>query len=131
MAGIDKLSFGLTALMYFMASTLTAALTENAPSAPVASPEVYKVIAENMDFRIIKATLQPGQEDKSHSHPADQVSLYQTDCKLRLTNLDGTSIVISQKPGEAAVRMGKPIVSHKVKNIGENVCAIWIVESGN
>jgi hypothetical protein len=131
MTGIGKLSIGLTALMYFMALSFTSALAENAPPAPVASPEVYKVVAENMDFQVIKATLQPGQEDKLHSHPADQVTLYQTDCKLHLTNLDGTSIVISQKHGEAAVRMGKPILAHKVKNIGEKVCVIWIVESKN
>jgi hypothetical protein len=129
MSGIGKLSLGLSALMYSMALSLTSAPAENAPPAPVASPEVYTVVAENMDWRVIKAALQPGQEDKFHSHPADQVSLYQTDCKLQLTSLDGTSIVVSQKQGEAAVRMGKPIVAHKVKNIGEKVCVIWIVES--
>ena len=127
MAGIGKLSIGLTALIFHALSS-TSAQAENAPPAPVASPEVYKVVAENMDWSVIKATLQPGQEDKFHSHPADQVSLYQTDCKLRLTSLDGTSIVVSQKQGEAAVRMAKPIVAHKVKNIGEKVCIIWIVE---
>ena len=106
MAGIGKLSIGLTALIFHALSS-TSAQAENAPPAPVASPEVYKVVAENMDWSVIKATLQPGQEDKFHSHPADQVSLYQTDCKLRLTSLDGTSIVVSQKQGEAAVRIGQ------------------------
>ena len=122
--------FGLTALMCSMAFNFTAALAENAPPAAAVSPEVYKVLAETMDFRIIKATFHPGQEDKFHSHPADQVSLYLTDCKLRLTNLDGTSIVLTQKRGEAAVRLGHPIAAHRVENIGENVCIIWIVESG-
>ncbi len=130
MAGIGT-SVGLTALMYSIALSFTSALAENAPPAPVASPEVYKVVAENMEWRVIKATWQPGQEDEFHSHPADQVSLYQTDCKLRLTNLDGTSSVVSQKHGEAAVRLGKPVVAHKVKNIGEKVCVAWIVELQN
>ena len=72
-----------------------------------------------MEFRVIKGTWQPGQEDKFHSHPGDQVTLYHTDCKVRLTNLDGSSFVVTQKQGEAAVRMGMGAVAHKVKNIGE------------
>jgi hypothetical protein len=98
----------VTALIYTIALSFTSALAENAPPAPVASPEVYKIVAETMEWRVLKATWQPGQEDKLHSHPANQVSLYQTDCKLRLTNLDGSSTVISQKHGEAAVRIDKP-----------------------
>jgi hypothetical protein len=131
MTGIGKLSIGFTGLVYFTALSFASALAENAPAAPVASPEVYKVVAESLEFRVIKGTWQPGQEDKFHSHPADQVSLYHTNCKLRLTNLDGTSFVVSQKQGEAAVRMGMRVVAHKVKNIGEKVCVIWIVESNN
>jgi quercetin dioxygenase-like cupin family protein len=131
MTSIGKLTIGLIALVYSTALSFTSALAESAPPAPVASPEVYKVLAETMEFRIIKGTWQPGQEDKFHSHPADQVTLYHTDCKLRLTNRDGTSLVVSQKQGEAAVRMGRPIVAHKVKNIGKKVCVVWIVELNN
>ena len=131
MKGIGKLSFGLIALMYSTALIFTSALAENAPPAPIASPEVYKVVAENMEWRVIKAAWQPGQEDKFHSHPADQVSLYQTDCKLRLTDLDGTTIVVSQMHGEAAERIDKPVEAHRVKNIGEEVCVVWIVELQN
>jgi hypothetical protein len=75
--GIDKLSLGLIASMYPMALSFASALAENAPPPPVASPEVYKIVADNMEWRIIKARWPPGQEDEFHSHPADQVSLYQ------------------------------------------------------
>ena len=128
MAEIAKLSIGFAAVIFALALSDACALAENAPPAPLASPEIYKVVAETMELRVIKAIWQPGQEDKFHSHPADQITLYQTDCHLRLTGRDGSSIVVSQSHGEAAVRMGKPIPGHKVKNIGENVCALWILE---
>lgn len=121
----------LTALVCSTALSLTAARPKARRLHLLWHPEVYKVVAENMDFRVLNAILQPGQEDKFHSHPADQVSLCQTDCKLRLTSLDGSGIDISQKRGEAAVRMGKPIAAHMVKNIGDKACVIWIVESQN
>ena len=102
--------------------------TEDTPTAPEASPEIYKVLAENDQFRVIEATWQPGQEDNFHSHPADRVSLYQTNCKLQLTNFDGTSRVGKPKAGTAKARTGKPVKSHKAKNIGDRICIIRIVE---
>lgn len=101
---------------------------ENAPPAHVASPGVYKILAENDQFRVIEATWQPGQEDNFHSHPADRVSLYQTDCKLRLTNSDGSSRIGEPKAGTAKARTGKPVKSHQAKNLGGQVCIIRIVE---
>jgi len=103
-------------------------LAGDAPAAPVASPEVYKIIAENKQFRVIEATWQPGQEDKFHSQPADRVSLFQTDCKLRVTKPDGTHRDAKPKAGRAAIRTGSPVSSHKAKNIGDKVCVIRFVE---
>jgi len=102
--------------------------TDDAPTAPDASPDIYKVLAENAQFRVIEATWQPGQEDNFHSHPADRVSLYQTNCKLQLTNSDGTNRVGNPKAGTAKARTGKPVKSHKAKNIGDGICIIRIVE---
>jgi hypothetical protein len=101
---------------------------QDAPIASVTSPEVYKVIAENDQFRVLEARWQPGQEDNFHSHPADRVSLYETDCMLRLTKPDGSSRVAKPKGGTARARTGKPVKSHKAKNVGDKVCVIRIVE---
>jgi hypothetical protein len=101
---------------------------DNAPPAHVASPEVYKILAENDQFRVIEAIWQPGQEDNYHSHTPDRVSLYQTDCTLKLTNADGSSRVGKPKAGTAKARTGKPVKSHKAKNLGDQVCIIRIVE---
>jgi hypothetical protein len=101
---------------------------ENAPPAPDVSPEVYKIRAETDQWRVMEATWQPGQEDNFHYHPADRVSLIQTDCNLRLTKPDGTFVEKSPKAGVATARTGKPVASHKAKNIGDKVCTVIIVE---
>lgn len=101
---------------------------ETVGTAPEASPNIYRILAENDQFRVIEAIWQPGQEDNFHSHPADRVSLYQTDCSLQLTNPDGTSRVGKPKAGTAKARTGMPVKSHRVKNLGDQVCIIRIVE---
>ena len=115
----------LACMMAFGAGPVAA---EDAPIASDASPEVYKIIAENDQFRVLQATWQPGQEDKFHSHVADRVSVFHTDCSLRLTKPDGTYRDAKPKFGKAAARTGKPVASHKAKNIGDSVCIITIVE---
>ena len=101
---------------------------DTAPPANVASPDVYKVLAENDQFRVLEATWQPGQEDNYHSHPADRVSLYRTNCTLRLTSIDGSTRIGKPIAGTAKARTGKPVRSHKAKNIGDQTCIVRIVE---
>ena len=116
------------AVGFAFAITMPVAIAEDYPSAPEASPDVYKVLDENDQWRVIEATWQPGQEDNFHSHPGDRVTLYHTDCTLRLTNLDGTHRDGKPKAGKAKARSGKPVKAHKAKNIGDNVCMMRIVE---
>ena len=123
-------------LLYFVVSVLAITLVlgagpsfaENAPPAPEVSPDVYKIRAENDQWRVMEATWQPGQEDNFHYHSADRVSLFQTDCKLRLSKPDGTYKDVNPKAGKAKARTGKPVESHKAKNIGDKVCISIIVE---
>ncbi len=107
---------------------MAAKASDIAPIGPDVSPEVYKVIAENDQFRVIRATWQPGQVDKMHSHPGDRVSLFDTDCELHFTNADGSTRVGKPKAGRAKVRTNEPQIGHVAKNIGDNVCVITIVE---
>ena len=104
------------------------AFAQDAPPAYEASPEVYKIIAENEQFRVIEATWQPGQEDEFHSHPPDRVHLYRTNCELQITNPDGSQRVAKPKVEMANIRTGKPVASHKAKNVGSEVCIIRIIE---
>ena len=119
---------GTTALVTLLTLTAAPAFSAGTPSAPEASPEVYKVLAENKQWRGIQATWQPGQEDTFHNHPGDRVSVYQTDCKLRLSKPDGKFKDVSPRAGTAKARTGKPVKSHKAKNIGDKVCVINIIE---
>ncbi len=123
-----NLTISTSILALSIVSGTAASATENAPSAPEASSEVYRILAENDQWRVIEATWQPGQEDSFHSHPADRVSLFATDCKLRLSKPDGTYRDVNPKAGTAKARTGKPEKAHKAKNIGGKVCVIQIVE---
>ena len=122
------LSISKQALALCLAVNISAVFAESAPTGPEASPGVYKVLAESDQWLVIEGTWQPGQEDSHHSHAADRVSLYMTDCQLRLTNPDGTFRDANPKAGTAKVRTGKPVASHSVKNTGDDVCIIKIVE---
>ena len=104
------------------------AMAEDAPIAPKASPEVYKILAENDQMRVIEAIWKPGQKDNFHSHPGDRASIYLTDCKLRLSKPDGTFRDASPKGGTAKVRANKPVKSHTAQNTGDQVCKIVLVE---
>lgn len=118
-------------LVAFMASSVMGsaiAQAEDAPIASVASPKVYKIIAENAQWRVLEGTWKPGQEDHYHSHPGDRVSIFPMDCDLRLINRDGSYKDVHPKAGRAKVRTGKPVSAHKAKNIGNKTCRLMIVE---
>lgn len=125
---INKYSICAAILTLSLALGATSAIAENSPTAPEASPDIYKIIAENDQWRVMRATWQPGQEDNYHSHTADRVSLFSEDCKLRLTKPDGKFKDVNPKAGKAKARTGKPVKAHKAKNIGDKVCSLTIVE---
>jgi len=123
-----KAMINMAVLTVSLALGATSALAGNAPVASEASPQVYKVIAENDEWRVLEGTWQPGQEDNFHSHTADRVSIFPMDCDLRLTKPDGTFKDVHPKAGKAKVRTGKAVSSHKAKNIGSKACTLMIVE---
>lgn len=90
-----------------------------------ASPEVYKVIAENADYKVIEVTWKPGQQDKMHSHPASAV-YYLNDCALRGTLPDGKSGEGKPRAGMAVVQ--GPIAAHSMQNVGTTDCKLIMFE---
>lgn len=101
------------------------ASADDAPRSYIASPGVYKVIAENNKTRVILATWSPGQRDQWHSHPPTGV-YWLTDCEARIFTPDGKFAEISQKAGYAAVQAAIP--SHSFENRSSAECRIIIVE---
>jgi hypothetical protein len=107
-------------------ATSTTVFSRELPDAVSASPEVYKIIAENDAVRVIAAAWEPGQRDAMHSHPAIGV-YFLSECKnMRVHLADGRSIEWSAKSGQAGAN--NPVTSHAIENIGDTVCRIIFVE---
>ena len=60
------------------------AVAQNAPPSYQADPEVYKVIVEDQNFRVILSTRKKRVHDKDHSHPIPSVAYLLTDCTNRV-----------------------------------------------
>jgi hypothetical protein len=91
-----------------------------------ASPDIYKVLAENEMMRVILAIWEPGARDNWHGHPATAV-YYVTDCHVRAFFPDGSSRDIQRIGGTGRAR-SRPVTSHSIQNIGNEQCHILLVE---
>jgi beta-alanine degradation protein BauB len=103
-----------------------ASIADDAPLSNVAEPGVYKVLAENDQFRVVLATWKPGQRDAFHSHPAN-AAYRLTDCKNKVYLPDGSTA----RGGEVkagTVILQKAIASHSFENVSDKECQSLIVE---
>lgn len=101
------------------------AIADNVPPSFQASPDVYKVLAENDEMRVVLATWQPGQKDRDHSHPMAAVYTVK-DCVARITTPDGAVKEVNNKAGTARVNPAVP--SHTFENVGKTECQQLLVE---
>ena len=103
-----------------------AASAQIAPLPQVVNPGVYKVLAENDQFRVFLATWKPGQRDEFHSHPANATYAL-TACNTRIYGPDNQVQRESQRaPGSVVLQA--PVASHSFENAGPSDCQILIVE---
>lgn len=110
-------------LLLVMASP---AIAQEAPPTFQADPDVYKVIFEDQNFRVIAAAWKKGVHDKAHSHPVPSVAYNLTDCSLRLHEPDGKTRDIAPKAGASN---SVPVTrSHSTENVGAQDCQIILVE---
>jgi len=101
-------------------------MAQSAPPTYQADPDVYKVIFEDQNFRVIAATWKKGVHDKSHSHPVPSVAYSLTDCMSRIYEPDGKTREVNNKAGAAHA---VPIIqSHSAENIGPADCSVVFVE---
>jgi beta-alanine degradation protein BauB len=91
----------------------------------VASPDVYRVRAENDQFRVVEGVWKPGQRDQFHSHPA-MGYYWVTDCSVRWHMPDGSTREFNIAAG--AVGVQTPVASHAVENIGKAECRVVMFE---
>lgn len=130
MSGHTSCTAGRLPTMFFAVAGLAmsaSAFADEVPDAVTASPDIYKVVAENDALRVVVATWKPGQRDAMHSHPA--IGVYAlTECKnMRAHLADGRSVDWNVVPGNAAANM--PVKAHAIENIGDAVCQLVFVET--
>jgi hypothetical protein len=89
-------------------------------------PDVYKIIFEDQNLRVISAIWPAGATDKPHTHPVPSIIYFLTDCTQTLTSADGKTREAKPKAG---VVNSVPIVAepHTARNTGPE-CRAIIVE---
>jgi hypothetical protein len=102
------------------------ALAQSAPPTFQADPDIYKLVFENDNFRVIAATHPKGVRDKLHGHPLPFVVYFLTDCTLTHYSANGTTRVDTNKAGGVAAFPGGS--SHSVENTGPADCREMFVE---
>ena len=89
------------------------------------SPDVYKVLLENDDIKILEVTFAPGQSDNMHEHYPATVYIVEGG-KAQVTLPDGTVNEIN--PPSDFILHNPEKAKHQVKNIGDNTMKIILFE---
>ena len=89
------------------------------------SPDVYKVLLDNEDVKVLEVTFEPGQSDNMHDHYPVTFYLLQGG-KAQVTMPDGTVNEREIPSGFTGHQLEK--VRHQVKNIGDSTIKLILVE---
>jgi hypothetical protein len=104
----------------------TGAVAQTAEPTFTGDPDVYKVIFEDANFRVIEAVRKKGVHDKAHGHPVPSVVYNLTDCKTKQYAADGKTMERDSKAGTATA---VPVIaSHSAENTGNADCKQIFVE---
>lgn len=112
--------------MALASSVAMAAMAADAPPTYKGDPDVYKVIFEDKNFRVIAVTRKKGVHDKVHGHPVASVVYNVTDCTTKQYGADGKNTEATAKAGTA--RAIPVISSHSAENTGPADCQQVFVE---
>jgi hypothetical protein len=116
----------VVAVAVAMFPIFVSAQSQSVPRSMAASPDVYKVLAEDDKYRVIEATWKPGHRDNWHSHGSPVARYSLTDCQLKLHTPDGKVVEASNKAGSA--RIGPQAPSHSLENVGKADCKLILFE---
>src|SRR5579872_6277655 len=110
----------LLATAVFAASCCASYAQEAKPSYQ-ADPDVYKVIFEDQNFRVISANWKGGATDKPHTHPVPSVIYFLTDCSQTLKGADSKTREVNAKAGTSNT---VPVITmpHTAHNSGTSEC---------
>lgn len=90
----------------------------------VVAPDIYKVILDNNQVRVLDITLKPGQVSPNHSHPGYVVYVLGPG-KAQFTPAGGTAAELEMATGQAIWRDAE---THSVKNTGSSTIHVLNVE---
>jgi hypothetical protein len=116
----------LSAIGLCVAMTYSVAIAQSAPATYQGDRNVYKVIFEDQNFRVIEGFRKAGVHDKAHSHPLPYVVYNVTDCTTKLHTPDGKTTERTSKAGTAGP--GPLAESHTAENVGPTDCRQIFVE---
>jgi hypothetical protein len=122
-----KFSIGsILAAAIVTAVVSTAASAQTAKPTYEGDPDVYKLVFEDANFRVIKVLRKKGVHDKAHGHPSPAIVYNITDCTTKQYSPDGKSAENTRKAGTAsAVAI---VASHSAENTGPADCEQVFVE---
>lgn len=109
----------------FALAAAVGATGQELPRAYVASPDIYKLRAQNPESKVVEAAWKPGQRDVMHSHPKSAV-YFLTDCDLRNHAPDGSTR--EQHPRAGMAILQEAIPGHVIENIGTADCRLVMFE---
>ena len=90
-----------------------------------ASPANFKVLLENEQVRVLEYTLEPGEKDQWHTHPA-KVSYVVSGGKVVVYRENGETINSEEKTGTASWM--NAVGKHYVENTGNNTVKVILTE---
>src|SRR5882762_3011427 len=78
------------------------AIAQTAEPTYKADPDVYKLIYEDANFRVIEVLRKKGVHDKPHGHPSPSIVYFITDCTTKQYAADGKTSEDTRKAGTAS-----------------------------
>ncbi|MDQ6757140.1 MAG: cupin domain-containing protein [Bacteroidota bacterium] len=102
----------------------TAGTTDAAMDATKVAPELYKLVKDTMNIRVLMASYPPGASSKLHAHPDNAIYIVEGG-NSEFTDKDGKKQAMEMQKGMAAV-MAAGV--HGVKNTGKVPSKVLIVE---
>jgi quercetin dioxygenase-like cupin family protein len=88
------------------------------------APDLYKLLSDTLNIRVLVGTYQPGDSSIIHAHP--DFALYVLEGgTVELVSMDGNKQNIEFKKGMAMVL---PAATHSAKNIGNTTLRLMVVE---
>lgn len=95
------------------------------PRAHTAAPDIFTVIAEGQQQRVMAGTLKPGQKTPALSHPAGTVVYFLTDCRLKATEF---GVDVDMYPTAGTARITPAVNSLTRLNVGSSDCKMLVIE---